>query len=249
MTTGPDADLLAAQSRRGPRSYASPALLRILASASLLVGLVAAVYGIAYEINGATRVGAPVAVAVQITDLGRLKVRQATSAESERDIPLGLRPGLRVPDLYLYIEGISKGDWLQAGNSEVTLHASGSTVADWLASRGGGAVVGLCLGFGSLLLRRLLLYIGCGQPFQRWNAARIAGIAVLIAVATLSSGVLHYVAARLVLNRIGLGGPDSPVTAHLTITAVPLLLTPFLLAFAEAFRRGTQLAKDSEGLV
>jgi hypothetical protein len=30
---------------------------------------------------------------------------------------------------------------------------------------------------------------------------------------------------------------------------VPLLLAVFLLAFAEAFRRGTELARDAEGLV
>lgn len=221
MTTSPDADLLAGQNRRARRPYASPALLRFLAGASLLVGLIAAFSGIAYAVNGATRAGAPVSVFVRISDPGRLQIHEAGSARY----------------------------WLQAGAGQVTLHASGSTVAEWLASRGGGAVMGLCLGFGALLLRRLLLSIGCGQPFRRGNAARIAGIAGLIAVATLAAGVLPYVAARLVLDRLSLGGPDSPVTAHLAISAVPLLLALFLLAFAEAFRRGTELAEDAEGLV
>jgi hypothetical protein len=227
VTTGPNADLLGAKSRCGRRAYASPALLRILAAASLVVGLVAAFYGVAHELNGATRAGAPVAVSVQISDLGRLQVRQTTTAGSET----------------------SKSSWLQAGVGQVTLHAPGSTVAEWLASRGGGAMVGLCMGFGALFLRRLLLSIGRGQPFQRGNAARIAGIAGLIVVATLSAAILRYVAARLVLDRLGLGGPGSSVTAHLTISIVPLLLALFLLAFAEAFRQGTQLAKDAEGLV
>ncbi len=221
MTTSPDVDLLAGRDRRGRRPYASPALLRFLAAASLLVGLAAAFYGVAYAVNGATRAGAPVAVFVRISDLGRFQIRQATSA----------------------------GYWLQAGTGQVTLHASGSTVAEWLASRGGGAVVGLCLGFGAVLLRRLLLSIGCGQPFRRGNAARIAGIAGLIAVATLAAGVLPYVAARLVLDRLGLGGPGSPVIAHLAISPVPLLLALFLLAVAEAFRRGAELAEDADGLV
>jgi hypothetical protein len=129
------------------------------------------------------------------------------------------------------------------------LHASDSTVAEWLAARGGDAVVGLCIGLGALLLRRLLLSIGAGQPFQRGNAARIAGIAGLIVVATIAAGVLPYVAAGLVLGRLGLGGPGSPVGAYPTISFVPLLAALFLLAFAEAFRRGTELAKDTEGLV
>jgi hypothetical protein len=93
-----------------------------------------------------------------------------------------------------------------------------------VAGRGGGAVVGVCLGLGALLLYRLLLSIGAGQPFERRNAARIAGMAGLVVVATLSAGVLPYAAARLVLERLGLGGPGSPVAAHLMIPAVPLLL-------------------------
>ncbi len=100
-----------------------------------------------------------------------------------------------------------------------------------------------------MLLRRLLLSIGAGQPFQRGNAARIAAIAGLIVVAAIAAGVLRYVAAGLVLGRLGLGGPGSPVAAYLTISFVPLLAALFLLAFAEAFRRGTELAKDTEGLV
>ena len=68
-------------------------------------------------------------------------------------------------------------------------------------------------------------------------------------MATLSAAGLRYVAARLVLDRLGLGGPGSPLAAHLTISPVPLLLALFLLPLAEAFRRGAQLAKDAEGLV
>lgn len=74
------------------------------------------------------------------------------------------------------------------------------------------------------------------------------GLPGLIALATLAAGVLPYVAARLVLGRLDLGGPGSPVTAHLAISAVPLLLALFLLAVAEAFRRGADLAEDADGL-
>jgi hypothetical protein len=220
VTTHPDPDALAAPARPGRLSYASPALLRFLASGSLLVGLVAAVYGVAYAINGVTQAQAPVPVSVHIRQAARLPVHW-----------------------------VGQCGWLQAGVGSVTLHAPGSTAAEWLASRGGGAVVGLCMGLGALLLRRLLLSIGRGQPFERGNAARIAGIAGLVVVATVAAGVLPYVGARLVLDRLHLGGTGSPVTADLAISIVPLLLAVFLLAFAEAFRRGTELARDAEGLV
>jgi hypothetical protein len=159
------------------------------------------------------------------------------------------QPGLGAPGLHLYIDGLGHGNWLQAGTDPVPLHASDSTVAEWLAARGGGAVVGLCMGLGAFLLRRLLLSIGAGQPFQSRNASRIAGIAGLIMVATIAAGVLRYAAAHLVLGRLGLGGQGSPVAAYLTVSFVPLLAALFLLAVAEAFRRGTELAKDTEGLV
>jgi hypothetical protein len=231
-------------------------MLRFLAGASLLAGLAAAFFGVAYAVNGVTQAKAPISVSVRIRDLDHLQIQQATSTGSETDLPLRLQPGrgafqpgVGAPGLHLYVDGLDHGNWLQAGTGPVPLHASDSTVAEWLAARGGDAVVGLCIGLGALLLRRLLLSIGAGQPFQRGNAARIAGIAGLIVVATIAAGVLPYVAAGLVLGRLGLGGPGSPVGAYPTISFVPLLAALFLLAFAEAFRRGTELAKDTEGLV
>lgn len=249
MTACPDPAPLHTSDHSGRRSFVSPALLRFLADASLLIGLAAALFGIAYVINGLTRVGAPVSVAVQIRDLDRLQIQQATRPGSETDLPLRLQQGLSAPGMHLYVDDLDHDNWLQAGTGTVILHASGSTVAEWLASRGGPAIVGLCLGIGSLLLRRLLLSIGRGHPFQRGNAARIAAIAVLIAIATLSADVLPYCAARLVLDRLGIGGPSSPLAARLTITIAPLILALFLLAFAEAFRRGAELTADVEGLV
>lgn len=234
MDAYPDPAPLAVAGRRGQRTYASPALLRFLASGSLLVGLVAAFFGVAYAINGATRAGAPVPVSVQIRVQARLQPQQATKAGSVA---------------ILHADGVTNGSWLQSGTGPVTLHADRSTAAEWLATRGGGAVVGVCMGLGAFLLRSLLLSVGRGQPFQRGNAARIAGIAGLTVVATIAAGVLPYVGARLVLDRLNLTGAGSPLTADLSISVVPLLLAVFLLAVAEAFRRGTELARDTEGLI
>ncbi|GAA3811172.1 hypothetical protein [Streptomyces chiangmaiensis] len=66
-------------------------------------------------------------------------------------------------------------------------------------------------------------------------------------------GVLTSAAASLVLHRVGLAGAHSPVMAppvNLIGSMVRNLLLPLLvLAFAEAFRRGGELARDVEGLV
>jgi hypothetical protein len=248
--TCPDPARLAVRDRRGRRSYASPALLRWLAGALLLVSVVAPLYGVIYAVNGLTRAGAPVAVSVTIRDLDRLQVQQATTGNGETDLPLRLEQEQGPqPGLILYIDGAGEDSWLQAGTGPVALLSSGSTVAEWLAARGGLAVAGACTGLGALLLRRLLLSIGAGRPFQPGNAARVAAVAGLLAAATIAAGVLPYVAARLVLGRLGLGGPGSPVAAHLAVPGAPLLLAVFLMAVAEAFRRGSDLAEDAEGLI
>ena len=94
-----------------------------------------------------------------------------------------------------------------------------------------------------------MLSISGGQPFQRGNPARVTQLAGLIAAATIAAGVLPYLAAHRVLGRLGLSGPASPLYAHLAIAGAPLLAALFLLVFAQAFRRGAELAQDNEGLI
>ncbi len=251
MSTCPNPGLLAAQARRGWWSYTSLALFRVLAGAVFVVGLVAAVRGVVLDLYAATQAPGPVPVpvSVRIHKLDRLQILQATSPGSQTVLPFRLQPGTEQPGLQLYVDGVDQNNWIQPGMGPFTLNSVGSTAAEQLVAHGGSAVVGLCLGWGALLVRRLLLSIGRGQPFQRRNAARIAGIAGLIVAASLAAGMLPYLAARLVLDRLGLGGPGSPLYAHLAIPAAPLWLALFLLAFAQAFRRGTELASDAEGLV
>jgi hypothetical protein len=55
--------------------------------------------------------------------------------------------------------------------------------------------------------------------------------------------------SNLVLQRLGLSGASSPIFAEVAPSLGLLLAVPFLLALAEAFRRGAELAKDVEGLV
>lgn len=251
VSTGSSPGLPTAQAHRGWGSYVSPGLLRVLTGTLVIAGLVAAVHGVVWDLYFAA--GArhePVAVSVRIRDLDRLRILQATSPGSRTILPFRLQHGPQAPGLQLYIDGVNQWQtWVRPGPRPFILQSVPSTAAAQAASYGGSAIVGLCMGWGALLVRSLLLSIGRGQPFHRRNATRIAGIAALIVAATLAAALLPYLAARLVLDRLGLGGPASPLYAHLAIPAAPLWLALFLLALAQAFRRGTQLAQDAEGLI
>jgi hypothetical protein len=138
---------------------------------------------------------------------------------------------------------------LEGHGDPLTLRSWGSTVPEQMLSRGGLVVVGLCMGVGAIWLRRVLISIAEGRPFQSGNAARIAGIGGLLALASLANDIIPVFASHLVLQRLGLSGQASPVFAAVFPSPGPLLLVPFLLVLAEAFRRGAELAKEVEGLV
>lgn len=55
--------------------------------------------------------------------------------------------------------------------------------------------------------------------------------------------------AVLVLDRLGRTGPGSPFEVGVTFPLLPVLVAPVILALAEAFRRGAELADDVDGLV
>lgn len=218
-------------SRRDNQPYAGPRLIRFLAGAALVVGLGLAVFGVAYAANGATHVDAEVTVPVEL----------AGGTEG-----LGSdRPGaVRLDEPVL-----PAGSWLEAGRDTVTLRAWDSTLAEQLLARGDAAVLGLCLGLGGVLLRRLLLSTAEGRPFQPGNARRLAVIAVLIAAGGTLSGVLPDLAGVLVLDRLDQVGPESPFVVGVHFPLLPVLIAPVVLALAEAFRRGAELADDVDGLV
>jgi hypothetical protein len=105
------------------------------------------------------------------------------------------------------------------------------------------------MGVGGVWPRRVLTSIAEGKPFLTGNAARIAGMAGLVALASLANDIIPVLGSHLVLQRLRLSGATSPIFAEVALTLGPLLAVPFLLALAEAFRRGTELATDVEGLV
>lgn len=207
--------------------YAGPRLIRFLAGAVLLVGLGLAVAGVAIWINAATQVQAQVTVPVQRAG----------------DVPPGGDP-VRLPGFDL-----PEGSWVETGGDGLALRARDSTLPEQLLARGDAVVLGLCIGVGAVLLRRLLLAIAEGRPFEPGNARRIATLAVLVGVGGTLAGVLPDVAGILVLDRLGQSGPGSPFALGVDLPLLPVCVAPVLLALAEAFRRGTELAADVDGLV
>ena len=240
--------------RQGKRAFASPGMIRTLAGIVVAVGVMAGIWGVAYDINGATQAKAAVVVGVHARPGAVLQVSGTTPAgapgtvlvkdSAEPSAPFGLTiPGVPADT------SASPGSTLDGHGDTLTLRSWGSTVPEQLLSRGGLAVVGLCVGVGAVWLRRVLTSIAEGQPFQPGNAARIAGIGGLVALATLANDIIPVLGSHLVLQRLGLNGASSPIFAEVALSLGPLLAVPFLLALAEAFRRGTELAKDVEGLV
>jgi len=252
VTASPEAGLVTASSGRRWRLAAGPRVLRAVTDVLVVAGVVAAVGGVALDVNAATQAQGPVSVPVfvRLHQLDQLQILQATGPGTRTLVPFRLQQSVFQPGLALYVDGVPQDTWINVGTGRAfTLNSWGSTITEQLLSRGADLITGLCLLWGALVVRRLVLSISRGQPFQRGNPARVTQLAGLIVAATVAVGVLPYLAAHRVLGRLGLSGPASPLYAHLAIAAAPLLVALFLLVIAQAFRRGAELAQDTEGLI
>ncbi len=236
--------------RRGPRQYGL-SLVRFLSGLALLFAIGGPVGGIAYAINGATQAHADVLTSVRVIDRAALSIPLGPSIEQEKPVALAQQPGFNQPGtIRLDLPGATpSGTSLEAPLRTVTVRAWDSTIPEQLLSRGAAAVLWVCVGAGAWLLRGLLLSITDGNPLLPVNARRIAGIAALVVVAAAGGELLPALAGEMVLDRLGLGAgaPVAPLRAELG--PFPILLGMVLLALAEAFRRGSELARDAEGLV
>jgi hypothetical protein len=208
--------------------YAGSRLIRFVAGAALIIGVGAAVAGIAFWVNGLTHVHTEVLVPVELT---------------APDLDITADPAVRSDGV-----GLPAGARFEA-TSPLRLRAWDSTLTEQMLARGDSLLLGLGVGIGGFLLRRLLLSIAEGRPFEPANARRLAVIAGLIGVIGTLSGLLPQLAGILVLDRIGQAGPDSPFVLGVHFPLLPLLALPVVLALAEAFRRGAALADDMAGLV
>jgi hypothetical protein len=233
------------------RRFISPRLARILAGIMMLIGVTAPIGGIAYAINGATQAQGPVKFRVVVTEPGALQVPVSGAAgPGTRPLhPQGVTEGDLAVSFDLTVPSAAASSFLEVPR-ELTLRAWDSTVTEQLFSRAAAAVLGLCIGLGAVLLRRVLLSVADGQPFRPGNPACLAGIAALMVVASLAAAVLPAVASARVLDRLALDAAASPIASPpVNLDLGPLLATLVVLALAEAFRRGGELAHEVEGLI
>lgn len=109
--------------------------------------------------------------------------------------------------------------------------------------------VALCLG--AWMLRRVLLSVGSGAPFDARNPRRLRWVALSVVLGTLLEPFSTYWATRAVLADAG----ADPATAYLRwepwgpFGLGDIGLALLALAAAEAFAQGRRLADDADGLV
>jgi hypothetical protein len=105
------------------------------------------------------------------------------------------------------------------------------------------------LGFGLLVLRRLLATIFAGKPFDPANPDWLA----LLAVSVLAGGSAHTWlqgwANHRVLDHLASTGHRLPLSVGSLPFTPYLVATGALLVLTWAFRRGLQVSRDIEGLV
>jgi hypothetical protein len=198
-----------------------------------LVGIVGLVAGVAYSLNGLTHTSAEVVVPVQLLP-GQGSPVQAYDPDQVPIIVAGL------PDL-VHVHGDA---------TQLALTAWDSTFLEQFLGRADSLLLGLGVAVGAFLLLPLLRSVQSGRPFAAGNAARVGGLAVVVLAVGLGGPFLANLGASLVLQRLGLNGPDAVTTPAGYPSLIPVLLTAALLAtLAEAFRRGEQLTADVDGLV
>ena len=208
----------------------------------VVLGWVAAVWGVAYAVNAMTV--APATVKVPVT---------LASGENGSGSRVGQVEvtGVVVPDGWLAGAAPTgarvMGPGQQGPDGQLTLAAWGSTRLEQLLSRGDWLVGGLGILVGALALAPVLGSIAEGRPFVPGNARRLVVLAVTVAVAGVLAPLLPQVAGLLVLDRTGLAG--SPFMTVPSVELVPLLDAAVILAVAAAFRAGERMADDVRGLV
>jgi hypothetical protein len=226
---------------------ARPGLLRGLAVVILLAGLAATVQGLGRAIGPLTR--PDVDVQVRVSDPARLRLPLRVDG-AERRLAIDQQGYLSQSSLHVDVPGAPDGTYVDAPFDRVTLNAWDATVPERLFSHLDEGASGLCVGLGALLLYQLLLSVAEGRPFDPRNPRRIAAMAGLLLVSGFSAQLLPKLGARLLLERLTLAGPGSPLTTVGGPFDLGFLIgAMILLALAEAFRRGSLLARDVEGLV
>lgn len=149
------------------------------------------------------------------------------------------------------VPGLPDGTWLEPDPDQVglLLQVQSLPAGLRLATEAGTVVRGLSSALAAWLVWRLLSVIGAGRPFEARNPARLAAVALLVIVAGSGAQVVEHVVTMAVLEHLDATRAGTPFDIGVTFDLTPALLAAVLLALAEAFRRGRQLAEDVEGLI
>jgi Protein of unknown function (DUF2975) len=219
------------------RAYVGPGTTEVIATLLLVAGLVAAVAGLAYAINGATQAPGQVAVPVSL-QVGGAGGAAGGAAGGE---PVTVQvDGIELPS-------DTRLDAVDGGLALVDSTGAGRWTG--FLARGDTAVAGLAFGLCAVLLAPVVRAVAAGEPFRRGNAARIGATAATILVGGMVAPLLPQAAGLAVLERLGLADAGSPFVVGVALDLAPVGLAALVFVVAEAFRRGAQLADDTAGLV
>jgi hypothetical protein len=143
----------------------------------------------------------------------------------------------------LDLRGLPEGVSVADAEPTAVLHAFELPVALRALTESSSVLAALAVAAGSWSIRR-------GQPFDRRNHTRLAGVAAAVVLGGVVAPMAGNVAANTVLGHLGLLDPGSPFAFVIVeLPFNPLLLAALVLAIAEAFRRGGALADEVEGMV
>jgi hypothetical protein len=175
-----------------------------------------------------------------------LPINQLTQPGGDVTVTLADDGAERSLDLRGLPEGVSVAD----AEPTAVLHAFELPVALRALTELPSALAALAVAAGTWWLARVLTSIRHGQPFDRRNPTRLAGVATAVVLGGVVAPMAGNVAANTVLGHLGLLDPGSPFAfVILELSFNPLLLAALVLAIAEAFRRGGALADEVEGMV
>ena len=211
--------------------YVGPRTSRAIAGLLLLAGIVAAVGGVGYAVNGATQAPATVTVPISL---------EAVDGTPRGPIAVSV-DDVVVPD----------GARLQVAENGLLLVAGPSRASRWTGflARGDAALIGLGFGACALLLVPVVNAVAAGDPFRRSNAARIGWTGAIVGVVGMVAPMLPNFAALAVYTSFDATEGANPFAVVFGAGLAPIGVAALIFVVAEAFRRGTQISADTAGLV
>lgn len=110
-------------------------------------------------------------------------------------------------------------------------------------------IAGLAVALVGLLLLRIMHETHAGQPFFDTSHRRLRLVSRVIAIAAVLTSLTHSTANQEVVDAALSSGSGAPADLRIWTTLTWLLVALVVRVIAEAFRIGTELRRDTDGLV